>query len=101
MYYSLFIIHYQKHPLQVRFDFKCTAKTVIKYFTDGVLLRETMSDPLLSKYSVIIVDEAHMRSLHSDILLGLLKKIQKRRPELRLIVVSYYYFFLIFIINDK
>ena len=46
------------------------------------------SDPLLSRYSVIIVDEAHQRSLHSDVLLGLLKKIQRSRPELRLIITS-------------
>eukprot|EP01038_Epipyxis_sp_PR26KG_P007879 gene7879-10695_t len=72
----------------IRFDYKCSAKTKIKYFTDGVLLRETLTDPLLSKYSVIIVDEAHQRSLHSDILLGLLKKIQKKRPDLRLIITS-------------
>eukprot|EP01032_Pedospumella_encystans_P025913 gene25913-29272_t len=72
----------------VRFDFKCSSKTVIKYYTDGVLLRETMSDPLLSKYSVIIVDEAHVRSLSSDILLGLLKKISRKRKDLRIIVTS-------------
>lgn len=72
----------------VRFDFKCTANTKIRYYTDGVLLRETLVDPLLSKYSVIIVDEAHQRSLHSDILLGLLKKIKRKRPELRLIITS-------------
>lgn len=72
----------------IRFDFKCSEKTKIKYYTDGVLLRETMTDPLLSKYSVIIVDEAHQRSLHSDILMGLLKKIQRKRPELRIIITS-------------
>ena len=72
----------------VRFDFKCTADSVVRYYTDGVLLRETMTDPLLSKYSVIIVDEAHQRSLHSDILLGLLKKIQRKRTNLRIIVTS-------------
>jgi ATP-dependent RNA helicase DDX35 len=72
----------------VRFDFKCSEKTRIKYYTDGVLLRETMSDPLLSKYSVIIVDEAHVRSLSSDILLGLLKKICRKRPDLRVVVTS-------------
>ncbi|XP_022715794.1 probable pre-mRNA-splicing factor ATP-dependent RNA helicase DEAH9 isoform X3 [Durio zibethinus] len=62
--------------------------TRIKFLTDGVLLREMMDDPLLTKYSVIMVDEAHERSISTDILLGLLKKIQKRRPELRLIISS-------------
>ncbi|RAL44761.1 hypothetical protein DM860_003520 [Cuscuta australis] len=62
--------------------------TRIKFLTDGVLLREMMDDPLLSKYSVIMVDEAHERSISTDILLGLLKKIQRRRPELRLIIAS-------------
>ncbi|KAL5774338.1 hypothetical protein ACOSP7_011895 [Xanthoceras sorbifolium] len=62
--------------------------TMIKFLTDGVLLREMMNDPLLSKYSVIMVDEAHERSISTDILLGLLKKIQRRRPELRLIISS-------------
>ena len=59
----------------VRFDFKCTTNTAIKFYTDGVLIREFMSDPLLRKYSLIIVDEAHLRSLNTDILLGLLKKV--------------------------
>ena len=73
----------------VRFEAKCSeTKTVIKFCTDGLLLRETMSDPLLSRYSVIVVDEAHERSLHSDLMLGLLKKIQRIRPDLRVIVTS-------------
>ncbi|XP_017646845.1 probable pre-mRNA-splicing factor ATP-dependent RNA helicase DEAH9 isoform X3 [Gossypium arboreum] len=62
--------------------------TRIKFLTDGVLLREMMDDPLLTKYSVVMVDEAHERSISTDIVLGLLKKIQKRRPELRLIISS-------------
>lgn len=63
-------------------------RTRIKYCTDGILFRECMRDPLLSKYSVIMVDEAHERGAYTDMLLGLLKKIQKRRPELRVIISS-------------
>nr|XP_039250011.1 probable ATP-dependent RNA helicase DHX35 [Styela clava] len=73
----------------IRFD-ECydDKKTLIKFMTDGVLLREMMTDPLLKQYSVIMVDEAHERSINTDMCIGLLKKIQKRRPELRLIVAS-------------
>jgi len=53
-----------------------------------MLLRETMLDPLLSQYSVIMIDEAHERSLHTDIILGLLKKIRKKRSDLRIIISS-------------
>uniref|UniRef100_A0A0D9UY79 RNA helicase n=1 Tax=Leersia perrieri TaxID=77586 RepID=A0A0D9UY79_9ORYZ len=60
--------------------------TMIKFLTDGVLIREMMEDPLLTKYSVIMVDEAHERSISTDMLLGLLKK--RRRPDLRLIISS-------------
>lgn len=72
----------------IRFDQKISSKTVIKFCTDGVLLKETMTDPLFSKYSVVIVDEAHERSLHTDILLGLLKKILRKRDDLRVIITS-------------
>ncbi|KAF9608754.1 hypothetical protein IFM89_010886 [Coptis chinensis] len=73
----------------IRFeDLTKPGATKIKFLTDGVLLREMMDDPLLTNYSVIMVDEAHERSLSTDILLGLLKKIQRRRPELRIIISS-------------
>ena len=72
----------------IRFEDVTSAKTRLKFLTDGMLLREALIDPLLSRYSVIMVDEAHERSLSSDVLLGLLKKIRKRRPELRIIVSS-------------
>ena len=72
----------------IRFDDKTSAKTQIKYVTEGVLIREMMSDPLLKTYSVIMIDEAHERTLNTDILLVLLKDILRKRPELRLIVSS-------------
>ncbi|KAK2760902.1 hypothetical protein FQN54_002143 [Arachnomyces sp. PD_36] len=72
----------------IRFEDLTSAATRIKFLTDGLLLREALVDPLLSRYSVIMVDEAHERSLSTDILLGVLKKIAKRRPELRIIVSS-------------
>ncbi|XP_040902875.1 probable ATP-dependent RNA helicase DHX40 [Toxotes jaculatrix] len=65
----------RKVGYQVRFD-DCTSQdTVVKYMTDGCLLREILADPGLSQYSVVILDEVHERSLNTDILLGLLKKI--------------------------
>jgi ATP-dependent RNA helicase DHX33 len=63
----------------VRFDDVSSAETRIKYVTDGMLVRELLSDPLLSRYSVIIVDEAHERTLRTDILIANLKTIQVKR----------------------
>ncbi|XP_033626833.1 probable ATP-dependent RNA helicase DHX35 [Asterias rubens] len=73
----------------IRFE-DCTdpEATKIKFMTDGYLVREMMNDPLLSKYSVIMLDEAHERTLYTDIAVGLLKKIQRKRPEMRIIVAS-------------
>jgi len=72
----------------VRFDDMCGPDTVIKYCTDGILLRETLTDPLLSRYSVVVIDEAHERTIGSDMLLGLLKKILLKRKDLRIVVSS-------------
>ena len=72
----------------IRFEDVTSAATKIKFLTDGLLLREALVDPLLSRYSIIMVDEAHERSLSSDVLLGVLKKIRKKRPELRIVVSS-------------
>lgn len=72
----------------IRFEDVTSAVTKIKFMTDGLLLREALVDPLLSRYSVIMVDEAHERSISTDILLGILKKIRKRRPELRIVISS-------------
>jgi ATP-dependent RNA helicase DHX8/PRP22 len=72
----------------IRFE-DCTGPdTVIKYMTDGMLLREILIDENLSQYSVIMLDEAHERTIHTDVLFGLLKKLMKRRLDLRLIVTS-------------
>ena len=72
----------------IRFDDVSSAKTRIKYLTDGMLLREAMSDPTLQRYSVIILDEAHERTVHTDILIGTVKELLQRRPDLRVVVMS-------------
>lgn len=72
----------------IRFEEKSGPKTVLKYLTDGMLLREAMTDPTLDRYSVIIIDEAHERTLSTDVLLGLLKEILPKRPTLKLVVMS-------------
>ena len=78
----------QQVGYSIRFEDVTSAKTRVKFLTDGLLLREALVDPLLSRYSVIMVDEAHERSLSSDILLGVLKKIRRKRADLRIIVSS-------------
>ncbi|KAL1956973.1 hypothetical protein VTO42DRAFT_6462 [Malbranchea cinnamomea] len=78
----------QEVGYSIRFEDVTSAATRIKFLTDGLLLREALVDPLLSRYSVIMVDEAHERSISTDVLLGVLKKIMKRRPELRVVVSS-------------
>lgn len=72
----------------IRFEDCTSPETKIKYMTDGMLQREILMDPDLKKYSVIMLDEAHERTIATDILFGLLKKTIKRRPDLRLIVTS-------------
>lgn len=74
--------------VSVRFLSKCSEHTKIKYMTEGILLREMLADPLLSEYSVIIIDEAHERSVLTDCILGLLKKIAKKRSSLKIIISS-------------
>jgi ATP-dependent helicase HrpA len=73
---------------QVRFTDNSSNSTRIKLMTDGVLLAEFQRDRLLKKYDVIIIDEAHERSLNIDFLLGLLKRLCNKRPELKVIITS-------------
>ncbi|MBC8207452.1 MAG: ATP-dependent RNA helicase HrpA [Kiritimatiellales bacterium] len=73
---------------QVRFDNQTCDETIIKFMTDGILLAETQRDRLLLQYDCIIIDEAHERSLNIDFLLGYLKTILPRRPDLKIIISS-------------
>lgn len=72
----------------MRFHDTTDSTTRIKIMTDGIILQEVKADPLLSRYSVIMVDEAHERSLNIDFILGLLKEIIEKRPELKVIISS-------------
>src|SRR5574340_1301451 len=73
---------------KVRFHDKVSPDTSIKLMTDGILLAEIHSDPLLKNYDTLIIDEAHERSLNIDFLLGYLKQLLPRRPDLKLIITS-------------
>lgn len=73
----------------IRFEDLTSKSTILKYMTDGMLLREAMHDHELSKYSVIILDEAHERTMNTDILFGLIKEIMKRREhDLKVVIMS-------------
>ena len=72
----------------IRFDDNTSARTKLKYVTDGVLVREVMTDPMLRRYAAVILDEAHERSVHTDVLFGILKDLVKRRHDLRVLIMS-------------
>lgn len=72
----------------IRFEDVTTPQTQIKYMTDGMLQREALMDPDMSQYSAIMLDEAHERTISTDVLFALLKKAAKRRPDLKLIITS-------------
>ncbi len=78
----------QEVGFQVRFTGEVSAATKIKLMTDGILLAEIQRDKLLRKYSTIIIDEAHERSLNIDFILGYLKRVLPQRPDLKVIITS-------------
>jgi ATP-dependent helicase HrpA len=73
---------------KVRFTDRVSDNTLVKLMTDGILLAEIQSDPMLAQYDTLIIDEAHERSLNIDFILGYLKQLLPRRPDLRLIITS-------------
>ncbi len=73
---------------KVRFNDTLQKGASVKLMTDGILLAETQTDPLLRNYDTIIIDEAHERSLNIDFLLGYLKQLLPRRPDLKIIITS-------------
>ncbi|KAJ2554509.1 DEAH-box ATP-dependent RNA helicase prp43 [Coemansia sp. RSA 1933] len=78
----------QEVGYSIRFEDCTSSKTVLKYCTDGMLLREAMSDNMLSRYSAIILDEAHERTLNTDILMSLMKNIASQRSDIKVVVMS-------------
>ena len=72
----------------IRFEDCTSDETIIKYMTDGMLLREFLTEPDLASYSVMIIDEAHERTLHTDIILGLIKDVARFRPDIKVIISS-------------
>ncbi|ETN82043.1 helicase protein [Necator americanus] len=79
---------YEAVGYSIRFEDCTSEKTVLKYMTDGMLLREFLNEPDLASYSVMMIDEAHERTLHTDILFGLVKDIARFRKDLKLLISS-------------
>ncbi len=72
----------------IRFEDCTNSSTILKFMTDGMLLREAMNDPTMQRYSCIVIDEAHERTLSTDVLMGLIKEIMLKRPDLKIVVMS-------------
>ena len=78
----------QEVGYSVRFEDCTSGRTLVQYMTDGMLLREFLSEPDLRKYSVVMIDEAHERTLHTDILFALVKDVARFRPDLSVVIAS-------------
>jgi pre-mRNA-splicing factor ATP-dependent RNA helicase DHX16 len=72
----------------IRFEDCTSDKTILKYMTDGMLLREFLGEPNLTSYTCLMIDEAHERTLHTDVLFGLVKDIIRERKDLKLLISS-------------
>ncbi len=72
----------------IRFEINTGPRTVLTFMTDGMLLREAMTDPMLSKHKCIVLDEAHERTLSTDVLMGLIKELMPKRPDMKVVVMS-------------
>ena len=72
----------------VRFDYNYTSDTKIKFLTEGMFLRELLIDPLMQNYKVIIIDDCHERTINCELIMGVLKKILKKRNDLKIIISS-------------
>eukprot|EP01041_Mallomonas_annulata_P008273 gene8273-17023_t len=72
----------------IRFEDLSSPSTILKFMTDGMLLREAMHDPRMERYSCIVLDEAHERTLSTDVLMGLIKEVMLKRPDLKVVVMS-------------
>jgi len=72
----------------IRFEDCTSDKTLLKYMTDGMLLREFLGDPRLNDYTCLMIDEAHERTLHTDVLFGLVKDLARERKDLKLLISS-------------
>lgn len=77
----------QEVGYSIRFEDCSSPKTILKYIADGMLLREAMSDPMLEAYQIILLDEAHERTLATEILMGVLNEVIRQRKDLKLLVI--------------